>query len=148
MLGLFHNAGIPIMMLEFDDYDQILSLAEEAGWDKAPEQERKLFNTSHTTMSALLAQKWKLPVIMVEVIYYQHDVEGLFSSGELSTLGLDLMSILKIARTTAQYSATGEEELDEWLLVQDDILAHLDLSEIDIENVRDNILDQLGEGPG
>lgn len=145
MLGLFHNAGIPIMVLEFEEYDEIMTLAEEQGWDKVPEQERQQFGTSHTTMSALLAQKWKLPPIMVEVIYYQHDVEGLFSSGELSSLGLDLMSILKIARNATQCFVSGEQELDEWLLIQDDILAHLDLSEVDMDNVRDNIVDQLGE---
>ena len=136
------------MALEFDTYGDIMAEAEELGWDKIPEKERAEYGTSHTTMSALLSQKWKLPSIMVEVIYYQHDVEGLFSSGELSTLGLDLMSILKIARHASQCFVSGEQEMEEWLLVQDDILAHLDLSEVDIDNVRDNVIDQLGEGAG
>ncbi|MFC3092786.1 HDOD domain-containing protein [Alteromonas sediminis] len=31
MLGLFHNAGIPIMMLKYDDFDAILQVAKESG---------------------------------------------------------------------------------------------------------------------
>ncbi len=114
MLGLFHNAGIPIMMLIYDDFDNILQFAQLNGWDKACEKEREQYQTSHTTISALLAQKWKLPAIMSEVIYYQHDTDGLFSSGELPDLGLDLMCILKIARSVIFEQANTGQQSSEW----------------------------------
>ena len=81
MLGLFHNAGVPIMLLEFDDYPEVLARADKDGWSAVSDEERRRYGTSHTTISAVLAQKWKLPAVMVETIYYQLDVEGLFTSG-------------------------------------------------------------------
>lgn len=145
MLGLFHNAGVPIMALEFDGYDSIMRTAEQSGWDQVMEEERSQFGTSHTTMSALLAQKWKLPAIMVHVLYYQHEVDGLFASGELGRLGLDLISILKLARYCAYYSQTGNPENREWEAIQDDILSHFGLDEMELDDIRDNLMEQIGE---
>lgn len=145
MLGLFHNAGIPVMLLEYDDYSDILALAEENGWQSVSDEERNRYSTSHTTMSAVLGQKWKLPVVMVETIYYQQDVEGLFSSGELSATGLDLMSILKLARHGVHYERKNTANDPEWELVEDAILERFDLTDSDIETLREQLLDKMSE---
>ena len=143
MLGLFHNAGIPIMMLIYDDFDNILQFAQLNGWDKACEKEREQYQTSHTTISALLAQKWKLPAIMSEVIYYQHDTDGLFSSGELPDLGLDLMCILKIARSVIFEQANTGQQSSEWVQIEDDVLARLNVDEDYLEDLRQQVMDEL-----
>lgn len=145
MLGLFHNAGIPIMMLKYPDYGDILSLAKQQGWHTVADTERSKYQTTHTTIGALLGQKWKLPAIMSEVIYYQYDVEGLYTSGELSDTGLELMTLLKFSRYVVNYAQTGENENLEWLQVEDDVLSHYNLTEVDIENYREQLLDKLSE---
>jgi len=145
MLGLFHNAGIPIMLLEFEEYTEMMAMAEADGWPAVVEEERSRFGTSHTTISAVLGQKWKLPAVMVETIYYQLDVEGLYTSGELSGTGLDLMSLLKFARHVIKYDATGSASDPEWEQVEDSVLERFDLSDVDIENMRDQLLDKLSE---
>lgn len=143
MLGLFHNAGIPIMMLTYDDYENILQSAKQNGWDKAIEQERDQYGTAHTTISALLGQQWKLPSVMSEVIYYQLDTDGLFSSGELSALGIDLMCILKLARLAVFLQSNPSETSSEWQLIEDDILERLNIDEEDMEDLREKIQDEL-----
>lgn len=143
MLGLFHNAGIPIMMLKYDDFDSILQYAKQHGWNKAIEQERKHYGTVHTTISALLAQQWKLPSVMSEVIYYQLDTDGLFDSGELSDLGLDLMCILKLARLSVYQQANPNETSSEWVQIEDDILAKLNMDEEELEDLRAQMLDEM-----
>lgn len=145
MLGLFHNAGIPVMLLEFDDYPEVMALAEGQGWPITSEEERSRYGTSYTTISAVLGQKWKLPAVMVETIYYQLDVEGLFTSGELSSTGLDLMSVLKLARHCVRYEKTGEVSEPEWDEVQDSILERFGLSDIDVENMREQLLEKMAE---
>lgn len=146
MLGLFHNAGIPIMLLEFDTYAELIAQADEMGWQKITEIEREKYGTSHTTISTLLGQKWTLPAVMTEVIYYQHDVQGLFSSDEISKTGLDLLSILKIARFAVFQKNTGNSSSIEWQEVNDDILEHLGLEEAEIDDVIEDILEGLGQG--
>lgn len=145
MLGLFHNAGIPVMLLEFDDYPEVMSLAEGQGWPETTDEERNRYGTSHTTISAVLAQRWKLPAVMVETIYYQLDVEGLYSSGELSATGLDLLSLLKFARHGVNLEKTGETSDPEWEQVEDSILERFGLSDGDLDNLRDQLLDKMAE---
>jgi HD-like signal output (HDOD) protein len=53
MLGLFHNAGIPIMLLEFPNYGELLKQANDLGWQKLTELECEKFGTSHTTISTM-----------------------------------------------------------------------------------------------
>jgi HD-like signal output (HDOD) protein len=145
MLGLFHNAGVPIMMLKFPDYDEILALAKTDGWHSVADLERQKYQTTHTVVGALLGQKWNLPAVMSEVIYYQFDVEGLYESGELSSTGLDLLSLLKLARYVVYCAETGQTENAEWAQVEDAFLNHYDLTEEDIENYREQLLEQLAD---
>lgn len=143
MLGLFHNAGVPVMLLEFDDYEALLTQADKAGWQTLAEEENKRYGTSYTSISAVLAQKWRLPAVMTEVIYYQQDVEGLFTSGELSDLALDLLSLLKMARYSEHCLRNNTIKSKEWDLVQDDILQRFALSEEDLDNIREQLLEVL-----
>lgn len=145
MLGLFHNAGIPVMMLQYGDYDEVMSEARVNGWPETTEMERDRYGTSHTSISAILGQKWKLPAVMVEVIYYQFDVEGIFTSGELSDTGLDLLSIIKLARNAVEYERTGELSDSEWSQVEDAFLERYDLTEVDLDNLREQLLEKMAE---
>ncbi|MGJ8680067.1 HDOD domain-containing protein [Paraglaciecola sp.] len=143
MLGLFHNAGIPIMLLEFPSYSELLQQAETTGWSKFTDLERDKFGASHTTISTMLGQKWTLPAVMSEVIYNQHDIEGIFESGEISATGLELLSILKIARYAVFKKTTGETENEEWQLVTESIQEFLGVEDVDLENIIDDVLEDL-----
>lgn len=147
MLGLFHNAGVPVMLLEFDDYPDLLSSAKENGWVAVCDEERERYGTSHTTISAILGQRWKLPQVMIEVIYYQFDVEGIYTSGELSDVGLDLLSILKLARAVIASEQGVDDNIinDEWSRVEDAIMERYDYSEEDLDNIKEQISERLNE---
>ena len=89
MLGLFHSAGVPILYQHFDDYSEVLSLAASQGWDACIEYEYEKYHTSHTTIGALLAQQWKLPKAMIDVIYYHIDSLYLTSSENRRSIDSD-----------------------------------------------------------
>lgn len=146
MLGLFHNAGIPIMMLKYEDYAVITQYAQTHGWEAASQLERKQYGTSYTTISALLGQQWKLPAVMIEVIYYQLDTGGLFTSGELSAVGLDLMCILKLARFVVHQYHSPDTPCQEWLQVQDDFLARFNVYEEELESMCEELHEMLRQG--
>ncbi len=146
MLGLFHDAGIPIMFQHFDDYAEFLQKAEEDGWDNYLDEERERYQTSHATIGAILAQKWGLPKVMIEVIYYMHDVDGIYTSGELSQLALDLLSILKIARNVVHFIEFDDYDSAEWERVRDGLQDYLDLLDVDLKDIREKAAEAIAAG--
>jgi HD-like signal output (HDOD) protein len=143
MLGLFHDAGIPIMFQHFEEYADFLALAEAEGWDSYLDEERERFETGHSTIGAILAQQWKLPKVMIEVIYYLHDVDGIYSSGELNKVSLDLLSILKIARNVSHFREFDDYDCAEWMHVRDGLQDYLDLSDVEMEDIREKTLEAI-----
>ncbi|MGM0630906.1 MAG: HDOD domain-containing protein [Pseudomonadota bacterium] len=144
MLGLFQSSGIPVMLAEFDDYSDLLNASASTPWPKVQIKEQELFQTTHTTIGALLAQHWKLPKIVVEVIYYLFEDSSIFThSSELDNLTLDLLGILKIARYAVDMrtrSLAGEEE---WEQVQDGVLEHFQIDEFKVEEILQIVHEEL-----
>lgn len=143
MLGLFHNAGVPIMLQSFTDYHQLLIKGINEGWQDIPELERERFKTTHTTLGALLGQQWKLPKAMIKVIYYCHDIEGIFESDELSRVSLYLLAILKLARSAVDGVVREEANTQEWLIVEEAIIEFLDIDQVQLNDMRDGIVERL-----
>ncbi|WP_125559631.1 HDOD domain-containing protein [Pseudoalteromonas rubra] len=136
MLGLFHGVGIPILCQHFDDYQNVLDKAQTDGWTEASQFEFAQYHTSHGTIGALLAQQWRLPKIVINVIYYQHDVDGILTSGELDNIGNDLLSILKIARHKSYLATTPvSEQNPEWQVIKDDVMDYLDISDEELDEL-------------
>lgn len=135
MLGLFHFVGVPILNQHFADFSNVLAHANQAGWDSAAEQEMNQYKTSHATIGALLAQQWGLPKIMINVIYYQHDSDGIYQSGELDETGLDLLSVLKIARHLEHLKRAPEQEDIEWQNIAADLGDYLGLDENELDDL-------------
>lgn len=143
MLGLFHMAGVPIMMQAFKDYPDVMKIAHSQGWDAVAEAERARYNTNYATIGALLGQTWKLPSQLIEVIYYHQDMEGIFEMGELSPIALDLLAILKLARKIVGEHITEFPVENEWSQVQDSVIAQLGLDEFTYEQLSDKVLQDV-----
>ena len=143
MLGLFHMAGIPIMMQAFKDYSEVMPIAHTHGWNAVAEAERARYQTNYATIGALLGQTWKLPSQLIEVIYYHQDVEGIFEMGELSAVALDLLAILKLARRIVGEQISPFPVESEWLEAQDGVINQLGLDEFTLDQLSDKVLQDL-----
>lgn len=141
MLGLFQMAGVPVMLQAFDGYEKLMSYSNSHGWHVIAEQESKHYNTSHSTIGAALAHQWKLPKALVEVIYYLYDLEGIFTSGELEPIALDLLAIIKLARHVNRITAQVADP--EWDIVKDEVCTYLDIDDIELEELLEQILTEL-----
>ena len=78
-----------------------------------------------------------------EVIYYLYDVEGIYTSGELNDVGLDLLSILKIARSVSHYIEFDEYDSQEWLKVHDALQDYYNLSDEALDEIRDKAVEAV-----
>lgn len=141
MLGLFQMAGVPVMLQVFDDYQDLMKQVDNIGWHSVAEMESKQYNTSHATIGALLGHQWKLPKALVEVIYYLYDVEGIFDSGELEPLVLELLAVIKLARHAGRVKAQMDDP--EWAAVQDEVGEFLGMDEIELTELVEQALVEL-----
>jgi HD-like signal output (HDOD) protein len=93
--GLFADLGMPLLMERFDDYPQVLKLAQAKPHRSLAEIEDEHYGTNHAVIGALLARNWQLPDEVVAAIQLHHDHSVLMSSQwELPIRRLIALSIL------------------------------------------------------
>lgn len=144
-LGLFHTTGVPIMMNTFPGYSDFYKNGEEEGWIMAIDQEKNRFNTTHTTIGALMALQWRLPSSLVNAIYYQHYVDGVFDDASMSQTTQSLLGILKMARSIShKFLNTGVGE-EEWHHVENQVFKFFKIDEDTWLSIRGNVMAVLSE---
>lgn len=138
MLGLFHVSGIPVLLNTYDNYKRFMKEAEDLGWSEIVGKEKVNFGTTHTTISAVLASRWKLPKALVEVIYHLHDA-AVFESKTLNPVALRLLCFLKLARNIMHQRTGKETDTSEWMNAELHIKRHLKLTQEDMVNLRQQV---------
>lgn len=139
-LGLFHNAGIPLMMSRFKGYRDVLEAGYQDPNFELTNLENQSFKTNHSVVGYYLAKSWALPKTSCYVIAHHHRVERLFtdrSPGDSTYLTFS--AILKMAEHLAStYRYLGKADIDyEWNNVGHLALEHLELTEYDFEGIKE-----------
>ncbi len=143
-IGLFHNAGIPLMMARFPGYDEVMQEAYANPSPRLIDVENRQFNTNHAVVGYYTAKAWNLPPHICEVIAEHHNAEQVFSikDGKLREKKI-LLAILKIAEhICGNFRILGQQEEDqEWEAMGRDILEYTGLTTYDIETMAENFRD-------
>lgn len=143
-LGLFHNAGIPLMLNRFRDYDDVMIEAYGQTVEKITDTENRYFNTNHAVVGYYTAKSWNLPWHICEAIAEHHNADQVFQPGD-NTPGnkKTLLAILKIAEhLCGNFSILGLQEQDfEWNRIQKGVLEYVGLSSYDLETMAENFRD-------
>jgi len=136
MLGLFQSSGVPVMLEQFEDYQTFIKKADTTSWYQLQQQEQQQFETTHTTVGALLAQQWKLPNLLVEAIYYLYDDSSILGSdSELHPMAINLLAISKLAKYAVDLKTRSLAGKEEWQQVEDAILGRFGLDEVEVESL-------------
>jgi HD-like signal output (HDOD) protein len=138
-LGLFHDCGIPLMMMKYPNYVDVLKQANQAKERCFTDLEDQTFNTNHTTVGFYVAKSWRIPTRICTAILNHHNPQMLSSDDEGVA---NLLAILKLAETIT-HSARRLSELPEWMTVQEQILDHLQLSARDFNDLREDMIERL-----
>jgi len=143
-IGLFHNAGIPLMMARFPGYDEVMQEAYANPSPRLIDVENRQFNTNHAVVGYYTAKAWNLPPHICEVIAEHHNAEQVFSvkDGKLREKKI-LLAILKIAEhICGNARILGQQDEDqEWESMGRDILEYTGLTTYDIETMAENFRD-------
>lgn len=137
-LGLFHNAGIPLMLKRFDNYKEVLVQGYQSPNFDITDLENQAFKTNHSVVGYFLAKSWGLPKSCCSVIAKHHRVERLFTNRIPGDgLYLTFAAILKMAEHIAGvHKHIGEASKDyEWQKISHYALEYLDLTEYDFDGI-------------
>jgi len=137
-LGLFHNAGIPLLMSKFSDYRNTMHISYIGNEKRLIDTENKLINTNHAVIGFYIAKSWKLSPSICEAIQQHHNIIEIF--GQTGSQGSDVMNLLAVLKMAEHivglYKIIGEQDVDlEWNECRDIIFHYLGISEEDFEEI-------------
>ncbi|AJQ97739.1 HDOD domain-containing protein [Gynuella sunshinyii] len=140
-IGLFHNAGIPLMAKRFKNYFDIMAESYRTPGKRLIDIENKHFQTNHAVIGYYVARSWHLPKIVSEAIADHHNIDHILRQGNAEKTAL--ICILKIAEHICrEYKNLGDSNTNyEWETYGEEIMLYTGLSQYDIENMTSNFVD-------
>ena len=138
-LGLFHNCGIPLLMLRFENYQQIMVDSYACSDKRIVDIENEHFKTNHAVVGYYVAKSWNLPRHMSHAIAQHHSASKIFAEGDNSNPDeKNLLAVLKMAEhICGNYKILGNQHSDyEWENIAEQVLIYLGLSSYDFQSVQ------------
>ena len=135
VLGLFHDAGIPVFAGMFSDYKQTLIDASNSNSRNIVDIELSRYGTHHANISEMLAVDWGLPELVCEVIKHHHS----FNFWPQGTEQAMYNSVFQIAESFIHKESIGVESMD-WIKSKAEVVNVLTISEQDIEALREFVM--------
>lgn len=133
MAGIFHECGVPVLMMRFPKYCETLQLQDACCYPNLAEEDHK-FNVDHVTVGYLVARHWKLPDFVCAAIRYHHELPT-DEAGASTTL----VSILQLA--VQFYHRMNRHENPLWATIGPTVLAEIGLAPDD----EDDYLEQISQ---
>jgi HD-like signal output (HDOD) protein len=128
--GLFRDCGIPVLMMPFPEYRDILQQANDEAKLPFTAVEDVALSINHAIIGAELAEGWLLPEEIYRAIRHHHDLAALqtnpSSAVEMATR--HLIAIAQLAEYLIQQH-TDQNHTREWSKLGSACLAVLDLDE-------------------
>jgi len=145
-LGLFHNCAIPLLMQRFDGYPQIIeeSYSASARGVSITSYENEKVGTNHSVVGYFVAKAWKLPESIGIAISLHHNAGAVFAEHSYPNRDVkNLLAVLKIAEHLCEtYKNLGQCQRDyEFELFARDLFEYLGITQIDLDNMRDDLQD-------
>src|SRR3990167_2272732 len=142
--GLFCHVGLPIMLQGLPGYEATLAQAMQDQQRTFTQVENYAHRTDHAVVGAIVAKTWRLPPIVAIAVRLHHDFTVLRDDhipAEVRTLVA--MSLLAEHLVALHEGQTEHVEWDQYGAA---CLAHLHVSEVEIEHWLDALQAQF-EGP-
>lgn len=135
MIGLFHDAGIPAMAMNYSDYINVLSAANHDSEHTLIEHEESHYRTNHAVVGYFIATSWHLPKHICQLILRHHDRD--FIAGDEHTIDDLTFATLKIAENIVHQQKRFIPDPD-WAFVKSSVLSALHLDEEDYLDIKED----------
>ncbi|WP_448556226.1 HDOD domain-containing protein [Thalassotalea montiporae] len=133
-IGLFHDCGIPLLALKYDNYKDIL-IAANNNHENPIALEEKHYGCNHAVLGYYVATSWHLPKDICQLILRHHD----FSFIKSATCGKEelVFCVLKAAENLTENVKRYGNSPD-WQIISNQALSILGLSEEDYRDLMDD----------
>lgn len=139
--GLLHDIGKVILMLEFQkDYETAMNEAQTRGISIF-DAEKEVFSATHANVGSWLAEKWRFPRNLIEVIEYHHR-PALSKSAPMETAIVHMSDLLVRARG---FGFAGENLVPEVNPATFELLALTEDDIKDVLNEMESSMEAVGE---
>jgi len=133
--ALFHDAAVPVLMINFPDYAALYASTTDHGASFV-RQEQEHFRCDHAVTGWLLARNWGLPARIASAIRYHHDPElYILPEKELSSDALALIAVTIVAEHVVAEFTKDAEPVEGRPF--EDAKAFLGTSEADLDEFRE-----------
>lgn len=137
-LGLFHDAGVPLMAMKFQNYIHVLVESNKNYDHSLVELEEKYFQTNHAIVGYFLASGWNLPKELCTLILRHHDLT--FLDEKKSSIEQMTFSILKMAEnivhTERRYVAAPD-----WVYLKEAVLDVLGITNYEYNDIKEDAIE-------
>jgi HD-like signal output (HDOD) protein len=139
LAGIFHECGVPVLMLRFPQYCDKLHLDDATCWpDLAAEDEK--FGVDHCSVGYLVARHWGLPDFVCDAIRFHHELP------EEKTIGASVSLVAIIQAASHFYHRLHHVDDPLWPKIGARVLTELGLGPDDekdyYEQIAGRFLDQ------
>lgn len=142
--GLFHDAGLAVLVQKFPDYKQTLLLANAMpSGVTAIEDER--YHTNHVIIGALLGRNWYLPEHVVWAIRYHHEYSIFSTPRQRATPEVCLLVAIRLLSEHIVARFLNYPDEPEWEHAKEVALSHLGWFEDDIDDMARGMEEDLNE---
>ncbi|MEW5903098.1 MAG: HDOD domain-containing protein [Pseudomonadota bacterium] len=135
MAGIFHECGVPVLMLRFPDYCDKLNLKDACCWPNLSDEDAH-FQLDHSSVGYLVARHWKLPDFICQAILYHHELPDQ-ETGTVRTL----VAILQLA--IHYYHRMSRVADPVWDTLGQEVLAELGISADMADEYYETIIDRF-----
>ncbi len=137
LFGLFHDCGIPLLMLKFPDYKEVVGDPNTYREISLTTLEDEALSTNHAVLGYFVARTWRVPDHICEAILNHHE-DDMRSEADANVK--PLLNLLPLAMHICHRTRTLTEDY-EWLRVSDDVLSYF---ELDMDQYQELVAD-MGE---
>ncbi|GAB6040949.1 HDOD domain-containing protein [Endothiovibrio diazotrophicus] len=148
-LGLFHDVGMPMMILRFPNYKTVLIEANQTATYTLTEVEDKHLGTNHAVVGYLVARSWKLPPLIANAIFNHHRIGELLNASRMGINGggddrelCAAISMLLLAEHIS-YTYRGRTDFHEWRRTGEAVLEFFDLKREEFDDLKEEVLELL-----
>jgi HD-like signal output (HDOD) protein len=139
--GLFHDCGVPILMMRFPRYKDALKKAKSHPGEIFSAIEEDATGTSHAILGYFLAKSWGLPDDLCQAVLLHHDLRA-FNDKHTPEAVRNLIALVHLAEYM-QSRVMGNEGDADWEVFEAPILDHFGLNDEDMANLTDAIAEAL-----
>jgi HD-like signal output (HDOD) protein len=142
--GLFHDAGLAILMQKFPGYKQTLMLANAMPRGVTSIEDER-HHTNHVIIGALLGRNWYLPDHVVWAIRYHHEYSIFSAPRQHATPEVCLLVAIRLLSEHIVARFLNYPDDGEWEQSKEAALSHLGWFEDDIEDMAGGMQQDLRE---